>query len=167
MANEFEQKADHGKTLLEWEFPEYEEQNRSAAWYIFAVPIAIALLVWALWTKNYLFAVIIIVSTVLLLRQQRTKPERLRFSLTEDGVDVHGRHFYSFRDLQNYWLAYEPPEVKRLYFSFKAGFRPRLAISLEDVNPLTVREVLSQYLPEDLEREGEPTTEALARILKL
>jgi len=167
MPNEYSVEQPKGKTLLSWAFSEYEQHDRSPSWYIFTVLIAIALLVWALWTQNYLFAIILVLASFLLIRQHRNKPTKLTMTLTEDGVDIHGRHFYPFKDFETFWMVYEPPEVKMLYMNFKTGFRPRLSIPLENTNPLTVRQILSQYIVEDFEREGEPTAEAIARLLKL
>ncbi|MBI3956559.1 MAG: hypothetical protein HY340_01060 [Candidatus Kerfeldbacteria bacterium] len=155
-----------GKTLLSWEFPEYEQHDRSPGWYFAAVIIIVGLLLWALLTANFLFAVIILFAAFLLFRQHRTRPERLSFAVTDRGIDIHGRHFYSYDDLKNFWIVTEP-EVKRLYFEFNLVFRPRLTIPLEKTDPKVVRKTLLRFLMEDTEREDEPTTDALARVLKL
>ncbi|MFH1171012.1 MAG: hypothetical protein V1778_00540 [bacterium] len=162
-----EESKDHGKSLLSWEFPEYEQRSRSFGWYVLAVPIAIAMVVWSIVSHNYLFAIFIVIAAALLIFQQRQAPAKLLFTIFEDGIDVHGRHFYAFQDIGSYWIVYEPPEVKRIYFNFKAPVRPRLAVPLEETNPLIVRQTLSRFIREDLEREGEPTVEALARLLNL
>lgn len=158
---------DHGKTLLTWSFLEFEHHERSFLWYMAAVPVGLAMLVWTLFQQSYLFAVIIVIASFILARQHRAGPKMLTLRITEDGIDIAGRHFYLFRDLQSFWMVYDPPRTKRLFFTFKGGFRPTLAVALEDMNPLDVRRALAQYIPEDLEREDEPTLEALARLLKL
>ncbi|MBI4414887.1 MAG: hypothetical protein HY566_01455, partial [Candidatus Kerfeldbacteria bacterium] len=76
-------------------------------------------------------------------------------------------HFYSYKDLATFWVVYEPPEVKRLFFTFKSSIRPHLAVPIEDQNPVAIRKTLQRYITEDLEREGEPATDALGRALKL
>jgi hypothetical protein len=167
MPNETTTEQPKGKKLLSWTFHEYPKRARTSAWYLLAVPIAIALVVWALLTQNPLFAIFVVFAGILLVRQHRNEPEKLTFAIFEDGVTVHDHHFYSFRDLEKYWMVYEPPEVKQLYLTFKSGFRPRLTVPLGMTNPLAVREALSPRLPEDFESEGEPTTEAIARFLKL
>ena len=43
----------------------------------------------------------------------------------------------------------------------------RITIPLEDINPVELREVLLMYIEEDLEKEEEPTTESLTKILRL
>ncbi|KKU49315.1 MAG: hypothetical protein UX68_C0001G0063, partial [Parcubacteria group bacterium GW2011_GWA2_46_9] len=71
------------------------------------------------------------------------------------------------KDLKSFWIIYEPPEVKMLYFDFKNAWRPRLPIPLQDENPIEVRRLLLKYLEEDLSRESEPTSDALSRLLRL
>jgi len=64
-------------------------------------------------------------------------------------------------------MYYEPDEAKTLFFEFKNRVRPRLSIPLENKNPLKIRAILLKYLPEDVERENEPLSEQLSRLLKL
>src|SRR3989339_159307 len=52
-------------------------------------------------------------------------------------------------------------------FEFKNVLRPRLSISLENMDPLTIRESLLKYLPEDLERTNRPLSEELASLFRL
>ena len=42
-----------------------------------------------------------------------------------------------------------------------------LGIPLQGNNPLLVREYILQYLPENLDREEEPASDAIARVLKI
>ena len=64
-------------------------------------------------------------------------------------------------------MYYEPDEAKTLFLEFKSGVRPRLAIPLQNKNPLKIRSILLAHLPEDVEREDEPLSEQLIRLLKL
>jgi hypothetical protein len=70
-------------------------------------------------------------------------------------------------ELKDFWIMYKPPEVKQLYFSFKRTIRPDMNIGLVHQNPLKVREVLREYLLENIEREEEPASEVLTRYFKL
>ena len=93
-------------------------------------------------------------------------PAQLMVSIFEDGIQA-GENFYAYRDLKSFWIIYEPPEVKTLYFDFKSAWRPRLPVPLAEENPVEVRRFLLKYLEEDLSRESEPTSDALSRLLRL
>jgi hypothetical protein len=166
VANELNEIPKEPTPLLSWEFPEYETAERSPLWYMIAVPVAIGLLIWAILSANYLFTVIILFSSILLLRQHRSQPERLTFSITDKGIDVHGRHFFPFADIRAFWILNDEL-VKKVYFEFKTMLRPRLTIPLEGTDPEKVRALLAPHVTEDKEREEEPTTDAVARALKL
>jgi hypothetical protein len=157
---------DHGKRFASWTFHEYEQHQRGKWWYIIAATIIIAILVYSIYDQNYMFTVIIALATFIYIYLMQRQPKLVTFSITEDGVEVH-EAFYPYKDFKQFWLIYEPPTVKKLYLEFKNGVRPMLSIPLESQNPLTIRDILLQYLKEDLERDNESFSDALQRTLKL
>ncbi|PIT89596.1 hypothetical protein COU23_03025 [Candidatus Kuenenbacteria bacterium CG10_big_fil_rev_8_21_14_0_10_36_11] len=152
--------------LLSWRFPEYSAYSRKKSWYVWAGIFFLGLLCYAIFTANFLFGLIIIMAAIILFVNQNQKPQNLNFSLSEKGLIIEDK-IYPYAEIKKFWLLYEPPEVKNIYFEFKSSFKPILMIPLENQNPLKVREVLKKYLAEDLEKENESTSEALARVLKL
>ena len=93
------------------------------------------------------------------------EPEQMRVGITEDGVEF-GQRFYPYEDIENFWIAYHPPEVKRVYFKLK-GLRPRLSIHLDDINPVKLRNTLTEYVDEDLENDDELSNDLMGRLLKI
>ena len=162
-----EQPKDHGKILAAWDFPEFREYRRSKTWYIVALVILAGLLIFGFASNNYLFVVLIMIFVVIYVMRSRRKPARLDFKITEDGIAIGTEMFYEWKQLKSFWIVYEPPEVKNLYFDFKTGIRPSLTILLGDQNPLTVRKILLEYLKEDTEKENETFTDSVSRLLKL
>ncbi len=157
---------EHGKILASWQFPEFVKYERGSAWYVGASIIGAGLILYSILTNNYLFAIIVILIAFIVLIYLIREPMLINFDITEDGLEL-GSHFYPHKEIKHFWIIYEPPEVKRLYFEFKSGFRPRISIPLLDQNPLKVREMLLSYLSEDLEKEEESTTDLLERKFKL
>jgi hypothetical protein len=161
-----EASTDHGKTLLEWEFAEFTKHQRGFWWYVLTTAAAVGMIIWAIIDRNILFAIIILIAAMLYFALSRREPGRITIRLTEDGIEV-GRNFYAYSELKDFWLFYRPPDLKKLYIHFKTALRPSLTVPLEDQNPVTLREVLLRYLPEDVEQEEEPATDELSRRLKL
>lgn len=156
-----------GKEIMGWQVQEYEKHERSAGWYIVAGTVAIALLIYCFFTANFLFAVIIIVTALVVILHDGRHPEMVKFAITDEGI-VIGRKFYDYDDVKDFAIIYKPRlEVKRLYFEFKSALKHRLSVPLENINPLVVRENLLKYLKEDLERTDQPLSEGLAKIFKL
>ncbi|MBU2235676.1 hypothetical protein KKA01_01300 [Patescibacteria group bacterium] len=155
-----------GKTILQWKFPEYEEHVRGFVWYIVTGIISISLLIYAIIVSNFLFAIIIVIVDLIILIQINRKPDRIDFKITDEGV-VIGTSFTPYKNISNFWIIYNPPKVKTLYINYKATIRPDITIPLENKNPLRVREVLLQYIEEDLEKEEESNSEQIRKFLKL
>ncbi|MBU0613502.1 hypothetical protein KKB10_05860 [Patescibacteria group bacterium] len=155
-----------GKTILQWKFPEYEEHVRGFVWYIVTGIISISLLIYAIIVSNFLFAIIIVIVDLIILIQINRKPDLIDFKITDEGV-VIGTSFTPYKNISNFWIIYNPPKVKTLYINYKATIRPDITIPLENKNPLRVREVLLQYIEEDLEKEEESNSEQIRKFLKL
>ncbi len=156
----------YGKKLISWNFPEFIKYERSRGWYVIALIIGGLLLLYAVVTVNFLFALIVIIVAVILFLKTSEEANNIEFTIYEAGIKV-GEKFYEYKELKNFYLIYEPPEVKSLYLDFQSSLRPRLQIPLEDKNPVKVREILLDYLNEDLDKENEPISDGLGRILKL
>jgi len=154
------------KTLISWKFPEHTTPNRSKKWYIWTTLFFLAMLLYAVLTANFLFGLIIIMLVIIMFILHNKEPLEIEFKITQNGIEINNEK-YSFKDLENFWVVYEPPHVKNLYFKFKASFKPTLIIPLLDKNPIKVREILKEYLLEDLDKESESNVESLARVFKI
>ncbi len=158
-------KEDRGNLLLSWKIPEYTKYERGRNWFIIAGIIFVLLLLYAFYILDFLFVVILVLVAVIFGLRAKEEPMEIDFSILENGISV-GKKFYPWKDLDAFYMIYEPPEVKKLYFDPK-GLRFRISIPLVKQNPLKVREVLLKYLFEDVEQEKEPLSEEFSRFLKL
>lgn len=154
------------KPLAEWSFPEFVKYERTRGWYIIAGVIIAAGLVYSVWTANFPFALIILMVVVVYYMHFVRTPEEVQFAIFDNGLQV-GHRFIKWRELKKFWILYDPPEVKKLYFSYKSSIRPYLSIPLDKQNPIELRKMLSKCLEEDLEQEEEPASEQWGKILKL
>lgn len=154
-----------GDVLLEWDFPEFTRHDRGRSWYLWFLGTVIVLIGLSILLKNYTFiGVVVLTAFVIIVRLRRTPPA-VHFAIREEGLEVSSR-FYTWRNIKNFWVLYRPPEIKKLYVSLK-GPRPALDISLEQQNPLKVRQLLSEFLLEETDREEEPAGDQLSRMLKI
>jgi hypothetical protein len=157
---------DNESLLKEWTIGEYRTHEKSRRWYYVAIGIILMLLILAIWSENIFAAVSLLLLSVIILVRAYSDPPELNVFLTEDGIAV-GDRFYDFKDLDNFWIVYEPPEVKMLYVEFVNRWRPRLPIPLQNEDPVAIREILLNYLTENESREGEPVSDLFGRWLKL
>jgi len=170
MADQIEVQAeqgDLGDAHFSWFVNEYDKHERSKRWYIVAISLALVLLLFAFFTSNFLFAVIIIIVSLITILHDGQEPASLEVALLDEGILV-GKKYYDYDEFSGFSMVYKPSQgVRRLYFEFTNPVRPRVSLSLDGLDPLPIREFLLKYLPEDLERTDEPLSEGLARILKL
>jgi hypothetical protein len=155
-----------GNKLISWEVDEFTKHSRGPVWYTFATIAAVALIVYALFTQNFLFAVIILMFGVIYFLSSFQEPARLEVAVTDNGV-VIGNSFVPYRDIKTFAIVYEPPEVKNLYVELKSRWRPMLSIPLESINPVEVRDLLLPFAIENLEHTEETLTDLVSRLYKL
>lgn len=157
--------AQYGRIFLQWEFPEPHVPQRGLMWYFLSGMLLVILLGYAFFTMNFLFGFIIVFFAVLYFFIQKN-PQIYSIKITEEGI-VIGKRNYPFSSFKNFWIAYDPPEIKTLYLTLRRAFFPHISVPLQNMNPNEVREVLSQFIEEDLEKEDETILDTLIRILKL
>jgi len=165
---------------ISWQVPEYEPKERSRRWYILAVIFLLISLFFCFFeihawkpvflglNSNFIFALILILSSIIMIINDGSEPQIVDFKIGPEGINI-GKKFHDYDDLRHFSIVYKPnDEVKHLYIEFKNSFiNPRLSIHLYEQNPITVRNYLLRYLDEDLERLGPPVSEQLTKLLKL
>jgi hypothetical protein len=159
-------KIDHGKTLLSWKFPEFLNYQRGKTWYVIATVVGAGLVIWSLATLNYLFAIVVVMVGVIVVAQGRRQPHDVVVQISEDGITV-AQSFYRYKDIKSFWIVYDPPLIKKLFIDFKSAVRPTLTIQLENENPVNVRRILTKYIDEDIEKDEEPASDSISRLLKI
>ena len=152
--------------LARWEFDEYPRHERSKKWYVIAALIGAALVIYSLYTNNFIFGVIIILIALIYFLYDLHEPPTVECSITSSGIQV-GNKMFKHRDLHHFWIVYKPGEVQSLYLRPRLWSVPRLAIPLEDQDPLQIREILLPYVRENLKEDDEPVTDFMARVFKL
>ncbi len=151
-----------GNPLMEWSVAEYDQHERPTAWYVLMTIIGVTLVGYGIFTNNFMFALIIILFAIVIFLQSHQDPIVIPFSITELGVVINNR-LYTYSELTDFYIIYNPPEVKMLFLETKSSLRPRLRIPLMDENPNEVRELLLEFLEENLAKEEEPLSDMVAR----
>lgn len=165
-ANLAKDNTNFGEIIYLWKVSEYKKYARDRRWYVFMGVVAFVLITYALFTSNYLFALLLVLFGLIIFLSDTHEPADVPFAITNTGIII-GDKYYHYSELENFWLIYNPPDVKNLYFSFNSLLRHRLQVPLMDYDPRPIREYLSQFLTEDLEQEEEPFSDRVARLFKL
>ena len=151
-----------GEIIHQWTIQEYDQHQRGVRWYIVMITVGMLFVIYGLMSNNFLFSLIIILAGIILFVQSHQAPPQVLFAITELGV-VLGRKFYNYSELKNFFIIYQPPEIKNLFFQTDSAVHPIMSISLLDENPVEVRETLLEFMEEDLNAEKEPLSVTISR----
>ena len=157
---------DAGEPVYSWESWEFAPSHRSTLWYILATLFCTGLIIYAVMTNNYLFALIVLMISIIFLVNNLRKPRRQMIHITDNGVVV-GEEFYAFQDLKDIAIVYLPPDIKLLYIDFHKFYMPLMTIDLDAADPNIIRQALLPFVFENLDREEETAADLARRLYKL
>ena len=141
------------KNHLKWTAPEFKQYKKNQSWFIVAGLIAAGLFIWALLTKNLLFALLIGLSYFSITVFALKNPREINLAITAKGIKID-KTLYEFDNLKSFWIFYEPPHVKELSLRSKKTIMPYIKIPLGKQNPVEARRLLLKYLPERKHKES-------------
>jgi hypothetical protein len=136
-----------------WRAAEYEYTEKSVVWYLAVGLAAFLLVLFALWQRNFFFAVFIAIAVVVLITMGRKRPPVVEFRVSEEGVTI-GKRFSPFEQLQGFSLRERPGRLHELVLMRKAVVAPFIKIPVDAQAAVRVRELLSEKLPEAEHKES-------------
>lgn len=150
--------------LAAWRAPEFEKYERDRKWYFIVALILVAIVSYAVWTNSPVMAITFILIGVVGYVYVEKEPRELYFAITYDGV-VAGREIYAYENLESFWIFYEPDDLKVISLRTRSHLTPYVHIPIHDQDPVAIREILLDYLPEEKQAPG--FLEVIDRLLRL
>jgi len=151
-------------TILTWSAPAKPAHTRDLKWYIIAGIIALALLIYALFTQAWTFAVVIVLLAVTYVILHDKKHPLHTVRITEQALYWDTKTI-PWEELEGFWMLQGPGYVE-LHIEFKQTGRERLVIQTGDVPPLDIAAALSPFIPGHADRH-EKLLDYIIRICKL
>jgi hypothetical protein len=134
--------------VFSWEAPEYEYIEKHPRWYWVTGIVLLAIVIYAIITNSVLMAITFILIGMLMYIFAEREPRQIRMEINSDGI-VADRQIYEYDDLKSFWIFYEVEAgFKVLSLHSQKTFLPHIHIPVGDANPIVIREVLLNYLPE-------------------
>jgi hypothetical protein len=151
-------------TLYEWHAEEHSHRPKSQLWFMLLAAggtlfAGLQLIIYA----NIFGALAIGALTAMTYYMAQKKPATIRYRLMIDGIALNNV-LYHYRDLETFNVVYEPGEAKTVILRSKRKLSPYIHMEIGDADPIQIRDVLIEFLPEDQEME-EPLTDVIARRL--
>jgi len=155
---------------IEWVAPEFVKYKKGKNWFILPAIIALVLIIIALFAKNFLLVIAIILTAFIIFIYALKEPRKIKFSISKQGIQVD-KNQYRFEDLKSFWIFHnsaspedESPEIKELSIRSKKMFIPYIKIPLDNQDSTKIRKLLLKFLPE--RRHPDSLSDELARKLK-
>jgi hypothetical protein len=142
---------------INWSALEYEEKERSTDWYWALGIIVVASSITSIILKNYFFAILLIISGILLGFFAIKKPEIVPYELNDKGFQIKNR-IYLYENIKSFWVQIKSPEqnIKNstLFLKSPRIFMPILSIPIEEELADKIKEILiSKNIPQEEMKE--------------
>lgn len=154
---------DNTKTKLSWRAPDFEYYPKDISWFWWSIAFAVAILAIALWQKNFLFAVFIVVAETMVVAWSNKPPTFFQLTLDEKGVSV-GNSFYPYSDIEHFSVLEGSGEFAEIILKNKKRLSQFVTVRIDKNLLPKAKEILLTYLPE--QEYEEPLPDSLARVIK-
>jgi len=136
---------------LEWSALEYEEKERSPDWFWALGIIVVASSLASLIYGNYFFAILLMLSGILLGVFAIKKPEMVSYELNEKGLKIRTR-LYLYENIKSFWVQTGAKPI--LFIKSERLFMPVMNIPIEDASAEKIRSImLTQNVMEEEMKE--------------
>ena len=133
-----------GGILFEWNA---RWQKVSGKYILGAGILALLIIGYFIWQKNYFGALVIFLCFVAFYLQYGPKREESSFALKENGIRAENS-FFEYKNLKNFSINYQAEGTKELKIISKKKFMPEIVIPIGNADPTKIREIILKFLPE-------------------
>ncbi|HID91670.1 TPA: hypothetical protein EYG96_00850 [Candidatus Gracilibacteria bacterium] len=163
---EEEEEYDIGKVLYEFTSPEFEKKERGSSWFILLGACVIAGVIIGIFTDSLSVILLAVMIGFVYTVTHNKKPNEIHVLFTDIGMQWKEK-FFSYQEIETFWIFYIPHQQKTLHIILKNGKSPRnITIQIKSQKIQKIRETLGYYIPED-EEKHEGMQNLISRKLKL
>lgn len=151
-----------------WTAPEFEYREKKEGWYWVSIIVAILILVFAVWQRNFLFAFFVMVAEIMIIVWGEKRPKNIDFSINERGLNIGQEKTYSHKEVESYGFLEEADgEWLAMVIGFKKHIRPKVKIRIPKGAANKIRSAYEKFAPEAREVEIEHSLlDAIERLIK-
>lgn len=134
---------------LTWQAPEFEERDRDVSWYWVSIIIAAVLVTFAVWQRNFLFGIFILIAEILMIVWAGREPRLIHFSISDRGIVIDERKHYLLNEFETFSAdEFADDDYADFMFHFKGRFHPPLQIKVPAEDASDLKKMLKQTLKE-------------------
>src|SRR3989344_6754707 len=132
---------------FEWEAPSfyYNPHKKYLALVVIALLSGAGALIF--YNRDILMVIFLILSSFVIVLYANKQPSALKIVVNNSGVSIDDTTYY-YRNLKSFWLDYDPHGIKELSLEAKKWYIPYIRISIEKQNPVSLRSLMINFVPE-------------------
>ena len=138
---------------IAWRAAEYEFSPKRTEWFVAVLAVAGALAIFALWQRNFFFAVFVIVAAGTLVLFARRRPRILDFQIDEKAIRI-GDTSFPLESFDGFAVHERPGKLDRLVLRRRSSANPFLNVPLDSSLAVRARNTLQKTLTEFEHRES-------------
>ncbi|MBI2068912.1 MAG: hypothetical protein HYT67_02335 [Candidatus Yanofskybacteria bacterium] len=138
---------------FQWNAPSfyYNPQKKYLALIVIALMAgAVALL---FYDRDMLLAIFLMLSSLVLVLYINKRPGVSKIRVDQTGVSINDRTYY-YRELKSFWIDYTPYGPKELSLEARKWYLPHIKVSLEQEDPLELRSLMVNFVPERVHEQS-------------
>jgi len=146
----------HKSASVEWQAPEFEYQPKDVSWYWLSLMVAVILLALAIWQKNFLFAVFVIIAWLVVVYSTRRFPPVRNFKINEKGIEIilskqagANNKFYPYDEIWGFDIHAVSERYKELVLKLKSRFSPYIKINIPADNEEKIKSFLLKHISKE------------------
>ena len=139
--------------VFHWEAPSfyYNPQKKYLALVIIALMAGATALIF--YDQDMLLAIFLMLSSLVLVLYANKKPGVSKISVDQTGISIDDRLYY-YRELKSFWIDYTPRGPKELSLEARKWYLPHIKVSLEKEDPLELRSLMINFVPERVHEQS-------------
>lgn len=155
---------------ISWQAPEFEYNPKDVSWYWLSLIVAIILLAFSLWQKNFLFAIFTVIGWFIVVNWASRYPTIWEFKIDDKGINIKlpsqekVNKFYAHSEIKGFDIWEGNEKYKELILRMKSRFSPYLRISLPPGDEEKIKKFLLKFLPQ--EEYGDSVADSLSKLIR-
>lgn len=146
-----------------WSFS--NEKNRWTSWYLIAITVMIAFVIWWFLSKIYMMSISILLVSWLYFFSENNANDETNIEISDLWIKVDS-NFFDFSKISSYSLIYEDDRAIILRLKLISKWFKILDLKIDNEITKDLKAILPSYIEED-PKEDLTTIEKIIRLLKL
>ena len=144
---------ENDKILISWTAQEFTKKEKGTVWFLILGILALSFFITGIVMKNYIFSIIIVLSSFLIFIQALRHPQKIKTEIFEDRIVINNILKIVFKEIKSFWI-FEEVDYRVLCLETKKLSRPKIYLPLGQETPDRIRQILIKFIDEIKQEES-------------